>query len=85
MLKLLKQLKKSVIALVAVTILLILQAACDLSLPTYTSDIVNVGILQGGISSVVPEVVRRSELDKITLFMDEYEKADVLSHYTILN
>lgn len=85
MLKLLKQLRKSVIALVAVTILLILQATCDLSLPTYTSDIINVGIMKGGIDSVVPEVIRRSELDKITLFMVENEKADVLSHYTLLN
>jgi len=85
MLKLLKQLKKSVVALVAVTILLILQAACDLSLPTYTSEIVNVGILQGGIKSVVPNVIRLAELDRITLFMDEYEKANVLSHYTLLD
>jgi len=85
MFKLLKQLKKSVVALVAVTILLILQAACDLSLPTYTSEIVNVGILQGGIKSVVPKVIRLTELDRITLFMDEYEKANVLSHYTLLD
>ena len=85
MLKLLKQLKKSVLALIAVIILLILQAACDLSLPTYTSEIVNVGILKGGIESPVPEVIRSSELDRITLFMGENEKADVLSHYTLLS
>lgn len=85
MLKLLKQLRKSVLALVAVVILLILQATCDLSLPTYTSEIVNIGIQQGGINSVVPEVIRKSEFDKVSLFMGQNEKAFVLSHYTLLN
>lgn len=85
MLKLLKFLKKSVVAIVFVTILLVLQAACDLSLPTYTSDIVNVGIMKSGIDSAVPKVIRSSELDKVTLFMNEEEKALVLPHYTLLN
>jgi ATP-binding cassette subfamily B protein len=79
-----KFLKKSVVAILFVTILLILQAACDLSLPTYTSDIVNIGITQGGIDSAVPEVIRKSELDKITLFMTESEKTIVLPHYSLL-
>lgn len=85
MLKLLKQLKKSVLALVAVVILLILQATCDLSLPTYTSDIIDVGIVKCGIDSVVPEVIRKTELDHITLFMNDNEKTNVLSHYTLLS
>ncbi|MDF2513637.1 MAG: transporter, ATP-binding/permease protein [Herbinix sp.] len=84
MFKLMKFLKKSVVAILFVTILLILQAACDLSLPTYTSDIVNIGITQGGIDSAVPEVIRKSELDKITLFMTESEKTIVLPHYSLL-
>ena len=37
-------------AVIAIVAILIVQAYCDLSLPAYTSDIVNVGILQGGIA-----------------------------------
>ncbi|MBH1941518.1 ABC transporter ATP-binding protein [Mobilitalea sibirica] len=78
----LKHLKKSVAAMLTVTILLILQAYCDLSLPTYTSQIVNVGIMQGGIESPVPEVIRQSELDLLTLFLDEDEINTVYLHYS---
>ena len=84
MLKLLKFLKKSVVAILFVTILLILQVNCDLALPTYTSDIVNTGIMNGGISSLVPNLLRQSEFDKLNLFMNETEKSTVLSHYTLL-
>jgi ATP-binding cassette subfamily B protein len=85
MFKLIKFLKKSVVAILFVTILLILQAACDLSLPTYTSDIVNIGISQSGIDKAVPEVIRKTELDKITMFMTEAEKSTVLPHYSLLS
>ena len=69
MLKLLKHLKKSVVAILFVTILLIIQANSDLSLPSYTSDIINIGIIKGGIDHTVPEVIGKSELEKITLFI----------------
>ena len=46
--KLLKFLKPYAGAVVAIICILVVQAYCDLSLPTYTSDIVNVGIQQGG-------------------------------------
>lgn len=85
MLTILRNLKKSAVAIVFVIMLLILQAYCDLSLPTYTSDIVNIGILQGGIESFVPEVIRASELDKLLLFMDHNGKDNLLSYYTLLN
>lgn len=85
MLKILKHLKKSVIALFIVTLLLGLQAACDLALPTYTSDIINVGIAQGGIDDTIPEIIRKSELDKLLLFMKEEEQSVVLSHYVLLD
>ena len=55
--KLLKFLKPYVVGVVAVVCVLIVQAYCDLSLPTYTSDIVNIGIQQGGIDETVPEVI----------------------------
>ena len=85
MFKLLKFLKQSVLTILLVSLLLVLQAYTDLSLPTYTSSIVNNGITRGGIESSIPEVIRSSELDKITLFMDEADKSLVLSHYKALN
>ena len=84
MLKLLKFLKKSVVAILFVTILLILQAACDLALPTYTSDIINTGITNSGIEDTVPEVIRATEFDKLSLFMEDGDNALVRDHYTEL-
>ena len=55
MLKLLKNLKQSWVSVIIIVLLLIVQAACDLTLPDYTSKIVNVGIQNGGIDEVVPE------------------------------
>ncbi|TAH74947.1 MAG: ABC transporter ATP-binding protein [Anaerolineaceae bacterium] len=85
MLTILKNLKKSALAILFVIILLFLQAYTDLSLPAYTSDIVNVGIMQGGIDSPIPEVIRASRLEKLLLFMDEGDKDDLLVHYTLLD
>jgi ATP-binding cassette subfamily B multidrug efflux pump len=84
MLKLFKFLNKSVVAILFVTVLLILQASSDLSLPTYTSEIINVGIARSGVEDTVPDAIRASEIDKLTLFMDETTKDLVLSHYTLL-
>jgi ATP-binding cassette subfamily B multidrug efflux pump len=77
MLKLLKYLKKSVVPIIVVIGLLVIQAMCDLSLPSYTSDIVNIGIQQGGIDTPIPEVIRKSQLDKVCLFLTEDEKEQV--------
>ena len=57
MLKLMKYLKGSVKSIFLIILLLVLQAFCDLSLPSYTSNIVNIGIQQGGVDSHVPEVI----------------------------
>ena len=85
MLKLLKFLKKSVAAIIVVILLLILQAYTDLSLPTYTSEIVNIGIMRGGIATSVPEVLRKTELDRLTMFMSQEEKDTVLPHFTLMS
>lgn len=70
---------KSVIAILAV---LILQAYCDLSLPSYTSDIVNVGIQQAGIDETVPEAISVEEMDRVLLFItDGSDKQKVLDAY----
>ncbi|MCU5871046.1 ABC transporter ATP-binding protein [Clostridioides difficile] len=85
MFKLIKYLKKSALSIVIIVCLLVIQAVCDLSLPEYTSNIVNVGIQQGGVENSVPSVIREGELDKITLFMDKSSKDKVLDNYTLLN
>lgn len=85
MLTILQNLKKSTLAILFVIILLFIQAYSDLSLPAYTSDIVNIGILQGGIDSPVPEVIRASQLNIILSLMDDDAKDDLLNHYTLLD
>jgi len=74
----------SALLLVAV-LLLFVQAMADLSLPDYMAKIVNNGIQQGGVESVVPQAVRESEMNKLTLFMSEAEKAQTLAAYTLVN
>ena len=71
MIKLMKYLKRSAGYVVLIVLLLFLQAYCDLSLPDYTSKIVNVGIQQQGIEDGVPEKIRVSTMDSLRLFMDQ--------------
>ncbi|NLO08953.1 MAG: ABC transporter ATP-binding protein [Clostridiales bacterium] len=85
MLTIIRNLKKSALAILFVVILLFIQAYSDLSLPAYTSDIVNVGILQSGIDSPVPEVIRTSQLKRILLSMDEDSQDVFFNHYSLLD
>ncbi len=82
MLKILKNLKESWMAVIAIIILLCIQAAADLKLPDFTSQIVNVGIQQSGIENVAPEVIRKSTLDNLQYFTDDYET--ILENYEIV-
>lgn len=82
MIKILKYLEKSWAWIILILALLIVQAYCDLSLPQYTSDIVDTGIQQSGIDSCLPEQIRSSEMDKLTLFLEDGEKDELLSAYT---
>lgn len=82
MLKLMKYLKRSIIPILLILVLLGVEAYGDLSLPQYTSNLVNVGIQQDGIDSIVPQTIRKSEMDKITLFMEEKDKALISENYT---
>ena len=79
MFKVLKNLKESWISVITIVLLLIVQAAGDLTLPDYTSKIVNVGIQNGGIENVAPEVIRKSEMDNMLIFTEEDDK--VLASY----
>ncbi len=62
-----------------------MQAMSELALPAYTSKIVNVGIQQGGIENAVPTIIRKTELDKIKLFLNDKEKKDVEDNYILLD
>ena len=77
--KIFKQLARHWAACLAVVALLFVQAYCDLSLPDYTSKIVDIGIQQGGIESPLPETVRQSTLDALSLLMGE-EDANALQN-----
>lgn len=83
MLKLFKYLKSSAGALLVVVALLGVQAYCDLSLPTYTASIVDVGIQQGGIDHVAPVQIREKTLRDLLLFMDEEQAGRVERAYTL--
>ena len=83
MIKLMKYLKKSAGYIVLIIGLLFLQAYCDLSLPDYTSKIINVGIQQGGIPDGVPEKLRQSTMESLEIFMDEDTQTEVLDAYVL--
>ena len=70
-------------AVLLIVLLLIGQAYCDLSLPSYTSDIVDVGIQQGGIENAVPERMREETFNNIALFLTEEERALAEESYTL--
>ena len=73
MIKIFKQLGRHWAACLAVVALLVVQAYCDLSLPDYTSKIVDTGIQQGGIESPVPDTVRDTTLQALELLMSEQD------------
>ena len=83
--KLIKYLKKSTFTIILIVMLLVGQAVCDLALPDYTSNIVNIGIQQGGVNNVTPKIIRESELDKILIFISSDDKNKVLENYTLLS
>ena len=85
MLKLIKHLKPYLWLIAVIFVLLFAQAMADLSLPSYMSDIVNVGISQNGIKNAVPTAIRASEMDKVILFMTSVQKTQVLNDYILLD
>lgn len=85
MLKLTKYLKPFIGSILAIVILLVIQATCDLALPEYMSNIVNVGVQQNGIDEAVPLAISETELNKIMLFVDEDDKKVLLDNYEVAN
>lgn len=82
MLKVLRNLKKSFWSVVAIVILLCIQATTDLALPDYTSKIVNVGIQAGGIEVAVPEIISKENMDIILMFADN--ENEILENYSLI-
>jgi len=82
MLKVLKNLKKTLGSVIAIVILLCIQATTDLALPDYTSKIVNIGIQAGGIENAVPKLISKADMEKTLLFTENDE--EILSNYTLL-
>ena len=81
--KLFKHLGEHKAAVLLIILLLVGQAYCDLALPSYTSDIVDVGIQQGGIENAVPERMREETFDSLSLFMTYSEKNEALQAYDL--
>ena len=83
MLKMFHYMKERWYYVVMIIVLLFVQAYCDLSLPDYTSKIVNVGIQQKGIEDGVPDTIRKESMEHLLLFLDEEEKAEAEDAYTL--
>ena len=83
MLRLLKYLKPFTVLIIISIVFLFLQAIANLALPDYMSNIVNIGIQQGGVEDAVPEAISKGKMDKLLVFMDEEEKSSVLESYTL--
>ena len=80
----LRILKKSIFPIFFIVVFLIIQALLDLSLPTYTSDIVNNGIVNYGIVNSYPDVIRESEYNKLLNYLTEEEKDIVNDSYNLI-
>ena len=74
-------LSRSKLAVAVIVLLLIVQAYCDLALPSYTSDLLNIGLQQGGIEDAVPETVRPESLELLKLFMPDADAETVEAAY----
>lgn len=81
MTKIFKQLARHWAVCLVVFALLFVQAYCDLALPDYTSKIVDTGIQQGGIESPLPQTVRQSTLDALSLLMNEEDAQKLQNAY----
>ena len=79
--KLIKFLKPYAGVVFAVLCVLVVQAYCDLSLPTYTSDIVNIGIQQSGVDEKVPLTIAEEDLNHLLLFVHSDDQETVKNSY----
>jgi ATP-binding cassette subfamily B multidrug efflux pump len=85
MLRLVKYIKPYTFLILLAIFLLFVQANADLALPDYMSNIVNVGIQQGGVANAVPVAIRQAEMNKLAIFMSTADKTRLLSDYTLVD
>ena len=83
MLRIFRFLKPYTFNLIIVILLLFGQAMAELALPNYMSEIVNVGIQQGGVESAVPQALRASQLERLQLFLTAEERELVQAAYIL--
>ncbi len=79
-----KYLKPFTIGVILSLAFLFIQARMDLSLPNYMSDIINVGIQQGGITEAAPKVVSENGYRLMTVFMTSSDKQVVAANYKLI-
>ena len=80
-----RPLKKMILCLFLTVLLLIVQAICELNLPSYTSNIINIGIGNKGIESMFPMVLREQEMSKILVNVNEKDEKKVLDSYNLIS
>ncbi len=80
--RILKLFRNHIPALIAAIALTIISCNADLTLPTYMSEIVDVGIQQGGIESPVPSTIREQSLEDLKMFMSDKDAAAVEAAYS---
>jgi ATP-binding cassette subfamily B protein len=83
--RLIKYLKPYALYVVLAIALLFVMANADLALPDYLSQIVNVGVQQNGIDSVIPQYMREGQLDNMVLFFDEQEVDTIYGAYQLVD
>ena len=83
MLKVFKYLKSSIFSVIVVILLLFAQAFLDLTLPDYTSKIVNVGVQQGGIEDAAITDIGSNTYHTLLLLMDEDDRDYINKQYEI--
>ena len=83
--RIIKLFKNHILALLTAVVLIIITCNADLMLPAYMSEIVDVGIQQGGIESPVPDTIRRDSLDDLEMFMSEEDASIVEAAYSSPN
>lgn len=85
MIKIFKYLKSSIVSVLAIILLLFVQAYLDLTLPDYTSKIVNIGVQQAGIEDAAITEIGESSLNHLLLFMSDDDKNYIMDSYTESN
>lgn len=83
--KVFKPLKKMILYLILAILLLVIQAICELNLPSYTSNIINIGIGNKGIESTFPTVLREQEMSKILVNVNHKDEKKILNNYNLIS